>query len=52
MLYQSFDADNGWDGKTRLSDEPVQGGVYVYSIKLKDKYGLPYTYRGEVTVLR
>ena len=52
MLYQSFDPDNGWDGKVRLSDQPVQGGVYVYTIKLKDKYGLPYTYRGEVTVLR
>ncbi|MEX1188864.1 MAG: choice-of-anchor L domain-containing protein [Bacteroidia bacterium] len=52
LLYQSFDADNGWDGKTRLSDEKVAGGVYIYTIELKDKFGLPYTYRGEVTVLR
>ena len=52
LLYTSFDAENGWDGKVRLSDEPVPGGTYVYTIKLLDRYGLPYTYRGEITVLR
>jgi gliding motility-associated-like protein len=52
LLYTSYDAQNGWDGKTRLSNEVVPGGVYVYSIKLTSKLGIPYTYRGEVTVLR
>jgi gliding motility-associated-like protein len=52
LLYTSYDHENGWDGKIRLSDEKVPGGSYVYTIKLTDKYGLPYTYRGEITVLR
>jgi gliding motility-associated-like protein len=52
QLYRSFDPDNGWDGNTRLSDKPVPGGVYIYTIELKDKYGLPYTYNGNVTVLK
>jgi gliding motility-associated-like protein len=52
LLYSSFDPENGWDGKTRLSNDPVPGGVYVYTIKLKNRFGAPYTYRGEVTVLR
>ncbi|MEZ5173955.1 MAG: gliding motility-associated C-terminal domain-containing protein [Bacteroidia bacterium] len=52
LLYNSFDPENGWDGKTKLSNQPVPGGVYVYTIKLTSKFGVPYTYRGEVTVLR
>jgi len=52
LLYTSYDAQNGWDGKTRLSNEVVPGGVYVYTIQLTSKLGIPYTYRGEVTVLR
>ena len=52
LLYTSYDHENGWDGRTRLSNDIVPGGSYVYTIKLTDRYGLPYTYRGEVTVLR
>lgn len=52
LLYTSYDHENGWDGKIRLSDEKVPGGSYVYTINLVDRYGLPYTYRGEITVLR
>ena len=52
LLYSSYDMENGWDGKTRLNENIIQGGSYIYNIKLKDRYGLDYTYKGEVTVLR
>lgn len=52
LLYSSYDMENGWDGRTRLSENVVDGGLYIYAIKIKDKNGLDYTYKGEVTVLR
>lgn len=52
QLYRSFDPENGWDGNTKLSDKPVPSGVYIYTVELKDRYGLPYTYNGNVTVLK
>jgi gliding motility-associated-like protein len=52
LLYSSYDMENGWDGRTRLSEKVVDGGLYIYAIKIKDKNGLDYTYKGEVTVLR
>ncbi|MFM2285418.1 MAG: hypothetical protein RLZZ543_915 [Bacteroidota bacterium] len=52
MLYSSYDMENGWDGRTRLNNEIIEGGSYLYMIKVKDRYGLEYKYKGEVTVLR
>ena len=52
MLYSSYDMENGWDGRTRLNNDIIEGGSYLYMIKVKDRYGLEYKYKGEVTVLR
>lgn len=52
LLYTSFDPENGWDGKTRLSDKVVPGGLYLYSIDLYDRFGNKYDYDGTVQVLR
>ncbi len=52
MIYSSYDIENGWDGRTLLNNTIVPGGLYIYAIKVKDRYGLDYTYKGEVTVLR
>lgn len=52
LLYTSFDPENGWDGKTKLGDKIVPGGVYLYSIDLFDRFGNKYDYDGTIQVLR
>jgi gliding motility-associated-like protein len=52
MLYRTFDIENGWDGKTQLSQTLVGNDVYFYVIKLKDKLGSNHTYEGNFTILR
>jgi gliding motility-associated-like protein len=52
LLYTSFDPENGWDGKTKLGDKVVPGGVYLYSIDLFDRFGNKYDYDGTIQVLR
>lgn len=52
LVYHSYDYQNGWDGRVALSNEPVQGGVYLYIIDLKNKYGKDFHYTGTVNVLR
>jgi gliding motility-associated-like protein len=52
LLYTSFDPENGWDGKTKLGNKVVPGGIYLYSIDLFDRFGNKYDYDGTVQVLR
>ena len=52
MLYRTFDKENGWDGKTQLSESLVGNDMYFYVIKLKDKLGNNFTYEGNFTILR
>jgi gliding motility-associated-like protein len=52
LLYVSYDYENGWDGKTRLGEKPVQGGVYFYKVFIQDRSGIHWNYQGNVTVLK
>lgn len=52
LLYNSYDFQNGWDGTTRLSDKVAPGGVYLYVIKLVDKYGNTFDYDGTINLVR
>lgn len=52
LLYTSYDPENGWDGKTKLGDKIVPGGLYLYSIDLFDRFGNKYDYDGTIQVLR
>lgn len=52
LLYSTYDIENGWDGKTRLSDKTLPGGVYIYKIQAIDRNGLKNTYEGTLTLLR
>ena len=52
MLYRTFDKDNGWDGKTRLSESLVGNDTYFYVIKLKDKLGNNFIYEGNFNIMR
>jgi gliding motility-associated-like protein len=51
-LYQSFDMDNGWDGKTKLGDEVVDGGVYFYRVEMTQRNGLKNTIEGHVQIIK
>ena len=52
MIYSSYDIENGWDGRTKLDGSVVQGGTYIYSIKLVDTHGVKFDYDGTVVVLK
>jgi gliding motility-associated-like protein len=52
LLYSTFDIDNGWDGKTRLSEKTLPGGIYIYKIQAVDRNGLKNSYEGTLTLLR
>lgn len=52
LLYSTFDIENGWDGKTRLSERTLPGGIYIYKIQAIDRNGLKNSYEGTLTLLR
>ena len=51
-LYQSYDMENGWDGKTKLGDEVVDGGVYFYRVEMTQRNGLKNTIEGHVQIIK
>jgi gliding motility-associated-like protein len=52
LLYESYDLENGWDGRDLVSNNLAPGGVYVYKIDLKDKYQLNHYFIGNVMLVR
>lgn len=51
QVYRSFDIENGWDGKARLTDEFVPSGVYLYRMDIVDKRGYSHSLEGVVNVI-
>ena len=51
-LYQSYDIENGWDGKTRTSTGAVDGGVYFYRVEMVQRNGIKNTIEGNVVLLK
>ncbi|OQP56466.1 PKD domain-containing protein [Niastella populi] len=43
------DASFGWDGQ--VNGKPGDSGVYIYTIDVMCENGVPYTYKGNVTLL-
>ncbi len=50
LVFQSADAEQGWDGTKNGSEQPV--GVYVYTLKAKTTDGNFYQRTGETTLIR
>jgi len=51
-LYQSYDMENGWDGKTKMGTGPVDGGVYFYRVEMMQRNGLKNTIEGNVMIIK
>jgi gliding motility-associated-like protein len=52
MVYQSFDFENGWDGKIRLNNKIAPQGIYVYQIQVTDKTKKTENFSGRILLLR
>jgi gliding motility-associated-like protein len=52
QIYQSFDPENGWDGKSNTNNELIQNGVYYYQVELVDNSGLEHKLDGWVNLVR
>jgi gliding motility-associated-like protein len=51
-IFQTSDKDKQWDGKANGSGSVAQQDVYVYVVKIKDKFGENHDYVGSVTLVR
>ena len=51
MIYQTSNIDQPWDGKSKTGNE-IQGGVYVYKIRVKDFKDKIHHYVGNVMLIR
>jgi len=49
-VYSSTNIDEGWDGTYNSQPQPV--GVYIYVIEAVNDRGIPFTKKGNVTLLR
>jgi gliding motility-associated-like protein len=52
ILYVSYDMDNGWDGRTALSDKISQQDTYIYYIEARDKLGKKVVHQGPLFLIR
>jgi gliding motility-associated-like protein len=52
LLYTSYDMENGWDGRSGLSNKVNSGGLYIYKISAFDKRGVKTNYEGTVVLLK
>jgi gliding motility-associated-like protein len=51
-MYESFDINNGWDGRANGSSEIAQDDVYVYLFVIKDCLSNKHVYRGIFTLIK
>jgi gliding motility-associated-like protein len=52
QVYQSFDRENGWDGKSNIHHELIQNGVYYYKVEVVDNSGIEHKLDGWVNLIR
>jgi gliding motility-associated-like protein len=50
VVFQSNSLEEGWDGQYRNEDAPA--GKYVYSVRVRDSAGKPFTKEGTVQLIR
>jgi gliding motility-associated-like protein len=50
LIFETNEIEKGWDGY--YQETPVPSGVYIYHCTGTWKNGTPFSYRGDVTILR
>lgn len=52
QVFATFDPDGAWYGDYNGNGQPIEPGVYVYTVLLKNIHNKVKSYKGQVTVLR
>ena len=52
LVYQSYDINNGWDGKTMTGEKIVHGDIFYYKVRITDFFNVSHYYDGWVKALR
>lgn len=52
LIYQSYDPENGWDGRVMLGEQIVPGDMYYYKVKVSDVFNFTRYYDGWVYTSR
>ncbi len=52
VVFTSTDAETGWDGSQSSGGYYAASEVYVYELRVTDMRGMPYEYRGHLTLVR
>lgn len=49
-VFETYDVNNGWNGKLNSIDQPI--GTYVWTVSLTNNDGIAQTYKGTITLIR
>lgn len=52
ILYVTYDMDNGWDGKTGLSNKSIQQDTYIYHVEATNRLGEKVTHQGPLFLIK
>jgi gliding motility-associated-like protein len=51
-VYTSYDIENGWDGRTGLSERIIQQDTFIYHIEATDRLGKKVSFQGPVYLIK
>ncbi|MEZ5067000.1 MAG: gliding motility-associated C-terminal domain-containing protein [Bacteroidia bacterium] len=51
-VFETNSLNGKWNGQNLYNGALCAQGVYVYTMKVTDQFGVPHTYQGQVTLIR
>lgn len=51
-VFETNSLNGKWNGQNLYNGSLCAQGVYVYTMKVTDQFGVPHTYQGQVTLIR
>ena len=52
VVFETTDPQMGWPGNVKGSDYYAPDGIYLYDVYLEDQLRIPFTYSGQIQVVR
>jgi gliding motility-associated-like protein len=52
VVFETTDAETGWMGNVKLGDHYAPDGIYMYDVYLEDQLRIPFTYSGQIQLVR